>query len=129
MRRVLTAALVLFGMTGCVSTGQIGILARSGANPADLITQANPYEEVGLTTGRACRHFVLNLIPFGDSAVSTAVDKALTAVGGDALLNVAVSSSLFGFIPYYNVYAFSCSSVQGTAVRFVADADPEAMDP
>ena len=129
MRRALTSVLVLFVVTGCVSTGQVGILARSGANPAELISKANPYEEVGPTSGRACRHFVLNLIPFGDSAVSTAVDFALRAVGGDALLNVAVSSSLFGFIPYYNVYAFSCSSVKGTAIRFVVDADPEVMTP
>lgn len=109
--------------------GQVGILAKSGANPAELITRANPYEEVGQTSGQACRHFVVNLIPFGDSAVSSAVDEALTAVGGDALLNVAVSSSLFGFIPYYNVYAFSCSSVSGTAIRFVVDANPEVMTP
>ena len=72
---------------------------------------------------------MVNLVPFGDSAVSTAVDKALTAVGGDALLNVAVSSSLFGFIPYYNVYAFSCSSVSGTAIRFVVDPNLEEMAP
>ena len=129
MRRVLAASLALFGMTACVSTGQVGILARSGSNPASLITQANPYEDVGLTSGRACRHFVVNLVPFGDSAVSTAVDKALTAVGGDALLNVAVSSSLFGFIPYYNVYAFSCSSVSGTAIRFVVDPNLEETTP
>ena len=70
---------------------------------------------------------MLNVVPFGDSVVSTAVDEALKGVGGDALLNVSVSSSLFGFIPYYNVYAFSCTSVSGTAIRFVSDANIEEM--
>jgi hypothetical protein len=129
MKRTFTSALILIGMTGCVSTGQVGILSRSGDDPAALITQANPYEEVGLTSGRACRHFLLNLIPFGDAAVSTAVDEALAAVGGDALINVVISSSLFGFIPYYNLYAFTCTSVRGTAVRFVADVSPESVTP
>ena len=128
MKRAFASALVLVGVTGCVSTGEVGILARSGTDPAALITQANPYEEVGMTSGHACRHFVLNLIPFGDAAVSSAVDEALTAVDGDALINVVVSSSLFGFIPYYNLYAFTCSAVKGTAIRFV-DANPEAVAP
>ena len=129
MMRAFISALILFGMTGCVSTGQVGILSRSGADPAALITQANRYEELGLTSGRSCRHFLLNLIPFGDAALSTAVDEALIAVDGDALINAVVSSSLFGFIPYYNLYAFTCTSVEGTAVRFVRDANPEAVTP
>ena len=125
--RVSITALILFGIMGCVSTGQVGILSRSGADPAVLITQANPYQELGLTRGRSCRHFVLNLIPFGDAALSTAVNEALTAVDGDALINAVVSSSLFGFIPYYNLYAFTCTSVEGTAIRFVRDANAEAV--
>jgi len=57
------------------------------------------------------------------------VDEALTAVDADALINVVVSSSLFGFIPYYNLYAFTCTSVKGTAIRFVVDANPDAVIP
>jgi hypothetical protein len=29
-----------------------------------------------------------------------------------------VMSSLYGFIPLYNIYSFTCTTVQGTAVKF-----------
>ncbi len=118
MLRSSAALLGLLSLSGCVSTGSVGILTKSGANPGELITGAHPYEELGPTGGRACRFFALSLIPWGDSALSTAVDEALTESGGDALLDSIVSSSLFGFIPYYNVFAFTCTSVRGMAIRF-----------
>jgi hypothetical protein len=40
---------------------------------------------------------------WGKSDFGTAVDKALVERGGDALLNVTVETSLYGFIPIYNV--------------------------
>jgi hypothetical protein len=63
--------------------------------------------------------------------MSTAVDEALEKSGGDALLNATVSSSLFGFIPYYNLFAFTCTSVKGTAIRFTAPqpTPPPAAEP
>jgi hypothetical protein len=69
---------------------------------------------------------VIALVPFGDSTVSTAVDRALAASGGDALLNVNVSSSLYGFVPIYNVLSFTCTEVKGTAIQFV---DPPGSSP
>lgn len=50
--------------------------------------------------------------------MAKAVDKALEATGGDALLNVSAESSLYGFIPIYNVYTFTCTTVRGTAIKF-----------
>jgi hypothetical protein len=46
------------------------------------------------------------------------VDEALRTSNADALLNASVSSSLYGFVPYYNVFAFTCTTVEGTAIRF-----------
>jgi bacteriorhodopsin len=46
------------------------------------------------------------------------VDDALVQRGGDALLNVSVETSLYGFIPIYNVYSFTCTTVRGIAVKF-----------
>jgi hypothetical protein len=72
--------------------------------------------------------FLIAVIPFGDSTFSSAVDEALAQRGGDALLNVTVSSSLYGFVPIYNVYSFTCTSVQGVAVKFKPIAVPTASD-
>jgi bacteriorhodopsin len=46
------------------------------------------------------------------------VDLALGQKGGDALLNVSIETSLYGFIPIYNVYSFTCTTVKGIAIRF-----------
>lgn len=86
------------------------------------------FEELGPAEGRACRHFVLAIIPFGNSAFSTAVEEALGQKGGDALINVTVTSSLYGFIPIYNVYTFTCTSVQGVAVRFKPITAPSSAE-
>jgi len=61
---------------------------------------------------------VLAVIPFGDGSFSKAVEDALSARGGDALINVTVTNSLYGFIPIYNVYTFTCTSVSGIAVKY-----------
>lgn len=104
-------------LAGCSSTGSLGIIAKSSANPAALIESEHGYEELGLTEGRACRHFVLAMIPFGNSNVEAAVDNALRNTGGDALINVSTTTSLYGFVPLYNVYAFTCTTVRGTAIK------------
>ena len=121
MRRLSAFAWLLcvgLSASACVSTGQIGIITRSDANPAELITEARPYRSLGPVRARACRYFALAIVPWGDNAMSTAVDEALDKSGGDALLNVTVSSSLFGFIPYYNIFSYTCTSLNGTAIRF-----------
>lgn len=63
--------------------------------------------------------FSTGVIPFGNSAFSKAVEKALDEKGGDALINVTVSTSLYGFVPIYNIYSFTCTTVNGIAVKFV----------
>lgn len=123
MVRGVLAALAAPVLSACVSTGTLGIVTRSGADPAELITGAHPYQEIGPAAAQACRYFALAVIPFGDAAFSTAVEKALSQSGGDALLNVSVSSSLFGFIPYYNIFSYTCTSVKGTAIRFEASRE------
>lgn len=109
---------LIFLASGCTSTGTLGIVTKSSANPAALLQSAQGFEELGLTFGRACRHFVLAIIPFGNSNLEEAVNDALEKTGGDALVNVTTSSSLYGFFPFYNVYSFTCTSVRGTAIKF-----------
>ena len=109
--------LVIFA-SGCSSTGTLGIVTKSSANPAALLQSAQGFEELGLTEGKGCRHFVLAIIPFGNSNFEEAVNNALKKTGGDALINVSTTSSLYGFIPLYNVYSFTCTTVRGTAIKF-----------
>ena len=109
---------VVILFTACTSVGSLGIVTKPNADAANLLKSGKNFQELGPVEGNACRHFILAIIPFGDSAFSTAVDEALAQKGGDALLNVTVSSSLYGFIPIYNVYSFTCTSVKGVAIKF-----------
>jgi hypothetical protein len=121
--------LVLILMSvGCTSVGNLGIVTRASANNAEILKSGVAFEELGAAEGTACRHFVIALIPFGNSSFSKAVDDALAQKGGDALINVTVSTSLYGFIPLYNVYSFTCTSVQGVAVKFKPITSSSAAD-
>jgi len=123
--RRLSCMFVLFLMSvGCTSVGSLGIVTRPSANNAELLKSGVAFEELGPAEGKACRHFILAIIPFGDSTFSAAVEEALAQRGGDALLNVTVSSSLYGFIPIYNVYSLTCTAVQGIAVKFKSKTLP-----
>lgn len=123
MRHSPVFLLLFLALPGCVSTGTVGVIAKSGADPLRLVSGEHPFVELGPAYARSCRFFVLSVVPFGDSTLSTAVEDALAVTGGDALLNASVSSSLFGFIPLYNLFAYTCTSVKGTAIRFESPAE------
>jgi len=59
------------------------------------------------------------MIPWGKSDLEEAVNNALEGTGGNALLNVSTESSLYGFIPIYNVYSCTCTTVKGIAIKFL----------
>ena len=113
---ILILAIVLF--TGCTSVGTLGIVTKSTGDPGAMLRNAQPYKELGPAQGEACRYFLLGVAPWGDATLSAAVDNALSNVGGDALINVSVSNSLYGFLPIYNIFAFTCTSVNGIAIKF-----------
>ena len=124
---LLTAVIIL---AACSSFGTLGIVTKSSTDPAAILKSGRNYKDIGPVEGQACRHFILAIIPFGDSAFSTAVDKALSASGGDALINVSVQSSLYGFIPWWNIYSFTCTTVRGIAVKFEeAEKKPAEIKP
>ena len=115
----ITILLILMGLiTGCTSTRNLGMLSKSTADPGSVITSSQSYKEIGSASAQACRYFLLGIIPWGDSTVTTALDKALAEKGGDALINVSVSSSLYGFVPIYNVFCYTCTTVEGIAIKF-----------
>ena len=117
----ITILLMLMGLiAGCTSTRNLGMLSKSTADPGSVITSSQSYKEIGSASAQACRYFLLGIIPWGDSTVTTALDKALAEKGGDALINVSVSSSLYGFVPIYNVFSYTCTTVEGIAIKFEA---------
>jgi len=102
---------------GCASTTSHGLITRQMANPGDLLTSAHPYQEIGPTEGRSCRFFLVAIVPWGDSTTGAALEKALAGAGGNALLNASVTTSLYGFVPIYNVLSFTCTTVRGVAIQ------------
>jgi len=109
----------LFGaLVGCVSTGNLGIISKSMGDPGSLFSSSHPYKELGPAKGQACRYILLGVIPWGDSTATKAVQDGLEKSGGDALINLSVTSSLYTFIPIYNILCFTCTSVEGIAIKF-----------
>jgi len=117
MKRIMLL-LILILSSGCTSVGTLGIVTRSTSDPGAALRNAQPYKELGRVEGEACRFFVLGVMPWGDATLPKAVDIALDKVGGDALVNVTVSNSLYGFIPVYNIFTYTCTDVKGIAVKF-----------
>jgi hypothetical protein len=107
----------LLGLAGCVSVGSLGVITKSSLDPVAMLKTAHSMKDLGPAEGQACRYFIIAVIPWGNSDVQTAVDKALAPTGGDALVNVTTSTSLYGFVPIYNVLSFTCTTVKGTAVK------------
>lgn len=118
MKEKLILLVIVMFLAGCSSVGSLGMVVKSTADPGALLRNQTSFREIGPAAGEACRFFVLAVIPFGQSDVAAAVDEALISSGGDALLNVTVSSSLYGFIPVYNFFSYTCTNVKGIAVKF-----------
>src|SRR5438067_10960697 len=118
MTKLAFLTVVVFLAAACSSVGTLGIVTKSTADSAAILRFGRAYKEIGPAEGQACRFFVIAIVPFGDSTFSTAVERALAEKGGDALLNVTTSSSLYGFIPVYNILSFTCTTVKGIAVKF-----------
>lgn len=117
MRKKIILLLAAVVLTGCTSVGTLGIVTKSTGDPGAMLKNAQSYKELGPVQGGACRFFLAGVIPWGDATLSTAVENALKSVEGDALINVSVSNSLYGFIPIYNVFAYTCTDVQGIAIK------------
>lgn len=118
MKATLVLLLVVLSLTGCSSSGNLGMILKSTSDPGSLLTNKTSYREIGPADGEACRFFILAVLPFGKADVASAVDEALAKSGGDALLNVSVSNSLYGFIPIYNIFTYTCTNVKGIAIKF-----------
>lgn len=107
----------LLSIAGCVSVGSLGVITKSSVDPVSFLKTGHQVKDLGPAEGRACRYFVAAVIPWGNSDIQAAVDQALATSDGDALVNVTTATSLYGFVPVYNVLSFTCTTVKGTAVK------------
>lgn len=113
------AGVALLALTAaCTSTEQVGLMALPTADPAALLTKPTAYQTLGVVEGDSCRSFALGLIPWGNGTAGAALEEALASTGGNALLNATVKTSLFGFIPIYNLFSFTCTTVRGVAIKY-----------
>ncbi len=119
MQKIMISLVAVLFIAGCSSTGNLGMIAKSQANPGDLLSSSHSFKEIGIVRGQACRFFLLGVAPWGDSTFSQAIENALQN-GGDALINVSVTSSLYGFVPIYNIFCYTCTNVEGIAIEFQA---------
>lgn len=117
MRTTIVLLTVLL-LSGCTSVGTLGIVTKSTGDPGAILRNAQSYTELGAVHGESCRFFLLAVAPWGDGTFSTAVENALDTVGGDAMINVTVSNSLYGFVPIYNIFSYTCTEVRGIAIKF-----------
>lgn len=121
--KIISLLLLTMCLSSCSTVGSLGIVARS-SDAASNLKNGRPFKELGLTEGRACRYFLLGVIPWGDADIQAATDHALANVGGgDALINVTTQNSLYGFIPIYTLWSQSCTTVKGMAIRFEDTAE------
>jgi len=114
---LMVTLLMAVTLSSCTSVGTLGVVTRTSADPAAVLKNGQSYEELGPTEGEACRYFLLAIVPWGDATFSKAVDNALAKSGGDALVNVTVTNSLYGFIPIYNFFSYTCTEVKGIAIQ------------
>jgi hypothetical protein len=115
--RILSVVLLVAVAAGCSSTGTMGMAVKSMADPGSLLKTGRGYTEIGPAAGQSCRYMLLGVAPWGNGTVTTAIDEALSSSGGDALLNVSVTNSLYSFIPYWNIFCYTCTSVNGVAIK------------
>ena len=117
-KKLVVTMVIVIGLSACSSVSHVGVLTRPAGDPGSIISKAQPYSEIGPVEGEACRNFLLGVIPWGDSTIAAAMDQALSTKGGDAIINASVETSLYGFVPIYNLFAYTCTKVRGIAIKF-----------
>jgi hypothetical protein len=120
--RISCAVFFAFFLGGCSSVGSLGMISDSKTEtdlgPRDLHAYHRVGEEI---VGTACRHFILGILPIGDSDLETAMKDAFKKnpkLKADGLIHVTTQSTLYGFFPLYNVYTVTCTTIRGIPVRF-----------
>lgn len=124
--RLIRLSLLLAGLlslAGCTSVGNAGLMVRSTANPLEL-TRSGSFRDLGPAEASDCRYLIIGVLPLGNADPGHVLEQALASKGADALLNVTTSNSHYGFVPIYNVFSITCTSLRGTAIKFEPAATP-----
>src|SRR5688500_10941324 len=108
MTRLVPILLATLSLSGCTSVGHLAMVAKSRADMDKLVANGSSHKIVGIVNGVACRQFLFALLPLGDAGIQQATDNALKKVDGDALLDVTITTSLYTYIPVFNIYSHTC---------------------
>jgi|SRR5712691_4123587 len=114
---LVTACMVVVSLSGCTSVESAGLMVKQAANPLEL-ARGGSFRELGSVEATACRSLIVGVLPLGNADPGHVLEKALASTGADALLNVATSNSHYGFVPVYNVFSITCTTLKGTAIKF-----------
>jgi hypothetical protein len=123
MLRFIRSAAILLGAliaSGCSSTGTLGMVSKGGGSA--VLKSGQSFKDLGPVSGKSCRYFLLGIVPWGDGTASDATRDALEKSGGDALINATVETGLYGFIPIYQVFSYTCTTITGTAIKLEGGA-------
>lgn len=120
---VVLAGIIGIAVQGCTTIGNLGMIVKSSSNPMEK-SKAKTYKDLGNADGKACRVLIAGVIPMGNADISKATDKALKKNNGDALINVTTANSLYLFIPIYSLVTVTCTSVKGTAIKWLEGEAP-----
>lgn len=128
-------ATVILTLVGCEpSTGHLGLVTRSNVDSVVLLKYGQRYTEVGPQSASSCYN-PKNFQPSDNFA--NAIESALNSREADALINVTVTTHRGSYFPVevpipipplgvlpFRFYAESlCTSVSGTAIRFIESPD------
>ena len=126
------AALVL-PLTGCSTTGHLGLVTTNSVDSALLLKDGTTYRVLGPTIGAACTETSQNTEARDN--FSEAVKAALSNWGGDALIDVTIETHRGNYFPFGLLIPvivsaiavpFSntlCTTVRGTAIEFLEEPD------
>lgn len=117
MKRIICIMGLLLVVSGCSTTSHMGVMTAQDSNPEAMLRNANDYERMGHVEGDSCRFFALGIAPWGDSTPAAAIEDALSGTDADAVINGSTTTSLYGFVPIYNIFSFTCTTVRGTAIK------------
>jgi len=108
----------LLMVAGCSSEGTLGMVTKSSADTTSILKSGWAYKEIGPVRAQSCMHSPFGIAVLGDSDFATVVEEALKTVDGDALLYVTASHSLRGLGYLFTIYAITCTTVEGVAIKF-----------
>lgn len=105
IRTLVAASALALGLGGCVTY-------PGGITGSTVPLNPGSYTEIGEASGSTWGMHLLGILPISEASPQTALDRALTSSGGDALIQTTVVMRIYPLF-ILNLYQ---TQVEGTAV-------------